>query len=112
MTFSSAIRYLKDGQATKTSTMRGYVKRTDNELAEGQTANYTLTFVEGNDTDADDKTEYAYTFVTTTEGVTTVTTSDSMTLDTLLLQYLLLDTWETGSTVDFEIVRSGTTNRW
>lgn len=113
MTISSVLKNLRNDQAAKVPSMRGYIKRVDNELQEGQSANYTITFVEaGDDVDGDNTSTYSYTFITTTEGVTTVTADKAVTIDPVLLQYFMLDTWEIGSYEDYEAVRIGSDSRW
>lgn len=124
MTLNSAIKYLKDGEAIKTPAMRGYISRTDNPLEDGQTANYTLSFVEGTDTDGDSSDTYDFGFITTVnsdgEETTTVsapgfgdrTSEPGLKVDGDLLRLLIGDQWETGSVEDFETVRQGSGGRW
>lgn len=124
MTISSAIKYLRDGEAIKTPTMRGYISRTDNTLEGGQTANYNLNFVEGSNTDGDASETYSFNFITTAnpDGEETTTVSapgfgdrasePGLKVDGDLLRMLLDEQWQSGSIKDFEVVRKGSGSRW
>lgn len=119
MTFSSVIRYLKDGEAAKTPAMRGYVKRNDNTPAEGETANYDITFVESSDADSDGVSEYRFNFVEADGNVSVSApgfdgraSEAPFKVDGVLLQLLLGDKWEVASAEDAEVVRTGSGQRW
>lgn len=109
MDIVSAIRYMRSGQSAKVNSMRGYIKRVDNELAEGQKENYTLTFVKSNS----DEDSPSFTFIVTTDGITSVETAGGeLKLDPVLFQHILLGDWVVGNTEDFEIARKGSNSQW
>lgn len=118
MTFSSAVKYLRDGQAAKVPSMSGYVYRNDDagELPPGVRSRYTIGFKErgdgepGWDPDGDGTTVYAFAFAESDDGSVSVESpSVPLKLDGQLLQALLSDAWTVGQQQDFEASRTGTT---
>ena len=115
MTFSSAIRYLKNGQAAKVPSMAGYVYRTDFTKGAEDTwkEKYTISFKERADTDGDSVTLYPFVFTVDQDGHTTVQDpTGGMKLDGQLLPCLASDTWEIYDQSVLETTRAGTSMRW
>lgn len=115
MTFSSAIRYLKDGQAAKVPSMAGYVYRTDFPKGEGDAwkEKYTISFKERGDTDGDSVTLYPFVFTVGQDGRTTVQDpTGGMKLDGQLLAALASEDWTVGGQSDYEDARTGAGRRW
>ena len=115
MTFSSAIRYLKNGQAAKVPSMAGYVYRTDFPKGAEDTwkEKYTISFKERADTDGDSVTLYPFVFTVDQDGHTSVQDpTGGMKLDGQLLQCLASDTWEIYDQSVLETTRTGTSMRW
>lgn len=115
MTFSSAIRYLKNGQAAKVPSMAGYVYRTDFTKGEQDTwkEKYTISFKERADTDGDSVTLYPFVFTVDQDGRTTVQDpTGGMKLDGQLLMALASEDWTIGDQSAYEDARTGTGRRW
>lgn len=118
MTFSSAIRYMKDGKAARTPTMLGYAYRTDFPKGEGDAwkEKYTIGFKERSDSadaDGDSESLYAYVFTVARDGAVTVTEPvGGMKLDGQLLQCIMSDSWEVYDQSVLEAARTGSGSRW
>lgn len=118
MTIQYILKHIKDGQAAKRPSMRGYVKRVDAPSdSTGKVNKYALTFV----TNAESDTEgsFSYTFTVGENGMLSVNLGDlsganasPVVMDPQLLQHFMADDWEIGSYEDYESVRSGNTGRW
>jgi hypothetical protein len=118
MTIQYILKYIKDGQAAKRPSMRGYVKRVDALVDDtGKVNKYALTFVTNAETDTGGS--FSYTFTVGENGVVSVTLGDlnganasPVVMDPQLLQHFMADDWEIGSYENYESVRSGNTGRW
>lgn len=96
MITETMVRVAKDGTAWKTSTMKGYLKKTTlDEATYGEKA-FKLTFVKA------DGTEYDFFFDNGTGQ-----NSSNLMLDIELLKHILNSLWQSADAATYEQVRAG-----
>lgn len=119
MTIQYILKNLKDGQAAKRPSMRGYIKMVgDGTKQFDGPAKYSITFVK-NLGENNPENYNSYTFTRDADGHMSVALGDlegnhatPLTLDPQLLQHFAADDWEIGSFEDYESVRIGATGQW
>lgn len=114
MNFRSAVLSLRDGQAMRTETMRGYIRCQELEDPGSYLRKFNMIFVENSDKDGDSNNSYAFEVaVSQNNNITVFTEPDtSLVLDKQLMELLLSDDWFTGNADVFEQFRESSTNRW
>jgi hypothetical protein len=115
MNFRSAVLSLRDGQAIRTGTMRGYIGCQELEKEEGTT--YTrkinMYFKENIDGNNDGQLTYSFEVEVYPDRVRVISAPDpALMIDSQLMELLLSEDWFTGSADEFEIFRSSPTKRW
>ena len=94
MSFDNAVENLRDGYAAKRPSWGGYVKKVVTDADDGA---YKLTFKNRAGT------EYEYTY----NGTAWTAPATTVPFDTEMLEAMLADDWQTGTTAAFESARSG-----
>jgi hypothetical protein len=92
----STVEFAADGTAWKTTTMRGYIKKTVLDEATHGEKSFKLTFVKA------DGSEDDFYF-----GNGTGVSSSDLILDQELLNHILVSQWQSGTVGDFEQIRDG-----
>lgn len=115
MNFRSAVLSLRDGQAMRTDSMRGYVKC--EEIVKGTedtwTRKFNMTFVENEDLDNDSAGNYIFEVEVYSNNVKVKSApTPGLTIDAQLMELLLSEDWFIGDTEEFENFRTSDANRW
>lgn len=121
MTFSYIRKYLKSGEAAKTTSMAGYVMRNDfdtqpvNSIVSSGTwvSEYWLEFRERpGDGDSGGVSVHVFKFGTNADGQSFSSCSDPLVLDVETLEIFASEDWIVVPQAAAEAARAGTGNRW